>query len=57
MTLYTHKITLKHDKSTSKLITTGTNPKANIDSILVAENCPMSAIIKIELIKKEEIKH
>jgi hypothetical protein len=55
MTLYTHQITLKHDKGTTKLIVTGTSEKANINSVLLAENCPMCAIINIKLIKKERI--
>lgn len=56
MILFTHQITLKHDKGTTKLIVTGTSKKANINSILLAENCPMCAIINIKLIKKEIIK-
>ena len=55
ITLYTHQFTLKHDKGTTKLIVTGTSKKANINSILLAENCPMCAIINIKLIKKEVI--
>ena len=55
MILYTHKITLKHAKGTTKLTVTGTNKKANINSILLAENCSMCATINIKLIKKEII--
>jgi hypothetical protein len=56
MILYTYRITLKHGKGTTKLTVTGTNRKANINSILLAENCPMCAIINIKLIKKEAVK-
>lgn len=55
ITLYTHQITLKHNKGTTKLIVTGTSKKANINSILLAENCPMRAVVNIKLIKKEVI--
>lgn len=54
-TLYTHQITVKHNKGTTKLTITGTSRKANINSILLAENCPLCAIINIKLIKKEVI--
>jgi len=55
MTLYTHQITLKHDRGIKRITITGTSKKANINSILLAENCPMRAVINVKLIKKEVI--
>ena len=55
MTLYTHQITLKHNRGIKRITVTGTSKKANINSILLAENCPMCAVINIKLIKKEVI--
>jgi hypothetical protein len=55
MTLYTHQITLKHDKGIKRITVTGTSKKANIRQLLIAENCSESAIINIKLIKKERI--
>lgn len=49
--LYTHQITLKHDKGVTKLIVTGTSKKVSIRQLLLAENCPACAIINIKLIK------
>ena len=59
MTLYTHQITFKHDRGIKRITITGTNKKANINSILIAENCPACAIINIKLIKKKviDVKH
>ena len=53
MTLYTHQITLKHDRSIKRFNVTGTNKKVNIKQLLIAENCSKSAIINIKLIKRE----
>lgn len=55
MTLYTHRITLKHDKGIKRIDVTGTNKKVNIKQLLIAENCPACAIINVKLIKKEVI--
>ncbi len=55
MILYTHQITLKHDKGIKRITVTGTSKKANIKQLLIAENCPACAIISIKLIKKEVI--
>ena len=55
MILYTHQITLKHDKGIKRITVTGISKKANINSILLAENCPACAVINIKLIKKERI--
>lgn len=56
MTLYTHQITLKHNRGIKRITVTGTSKKANINSILLAENCPMCAVINIKLIKERVIK-
>jgi len=53
MTLYTHRITLKHDKGIKRINVTGTSKKTNLRSLLIAENCPACAVINIKLIKKE----
>lgn len=55
MILFTHRITLKYNRRIKRITATGTSKKANINSILLAENCPMCAVINIKLIKKERI--
>jgi len=55
-TLYTHQITLKHNRGIKRITVSDTNKKVNIRQLLIAENCPMCAMINIKLIKKEVIK-
>jgi nitrate reductase NapAB chaperone NapD len=45
-----YKITLKHDKGKINLIVKASNEEEAINKILNAENCPKSAIIKINII-------
>jgi hypothetical protein len=55
MILYTHRITLKHNMGIKRITVTGTSKKVNIRQVLIAENCPMCAIINIKLIKAETL--
>lgn len=53
MILFTHQITLKHNRGIKRITVTGIKEKVNIKQLLIAENCSKSAIINIKLIKKE----
>jgi hypothetical protein len=53
MILFTHRITLKHNREIKRITVTGTREKVNIRQLLIAENCSACAVINIKLIKKE----
>jgi hypothetical protein len=55
--VYSFRFTLKHDKGYVRVITTGSSPQAARRKIMLAEGCPLSAIIKEEIRDGKEFVH
>jgi hypothetical protein len=47
--VYSFRFTLKHDDGYVRIITSGTSPQEARRKVILAENCPLSAITKEEI--------
>ncbi|HSW59959.1 MAG TPA: hypothetical protein VLJ60_04130 [bacterium] len=51
MSIYLFRLTLKHDSGTFRIKTASSSEESAVKTVCKAENCPKSAIIKIEKLK------
>jgi hypothetical protein len=47
--VYCFRFTVKHDKGSMRIITTGSSPQEARHKVILAEGCPLSAITKEEI--------
>jgi hypothetical protein len=47
--LYTFRFTICHDRKITQITTTGVSPQAARRKVVVAEYCPLSAIVREEI--------